>query len=116
MSERRVSDDAVEWIYIHYIKNNPEREERIALVRKRAALACDIYNVRNRLNMTREQLAEFSGLTPQDVEDLEESDYVGSWEDAVGQINRAFERWIKEADGDGFRLTANECSITVMTT
>ena len=58
-----------------------------------ADLAGQIYSIRNRLHMTREDLAEFSGLTAEIIEDLEESDYDGDWDEAIEKINKAFHHW-----------------------
>ncbi len=46
--------------------------------------------------MTREQLAEFSGLTPGTVEDLEESDYQGDWKEAIKEINNGFQQSVEK--------------------
>jgi hypothetical protein len=43
--------------------------------------------------MTREDLAEYSDLTPEIIEDIEESDYDGDWDEAIEKINSAFHHW-----------------------
>ncbi|MFH1117363.1 MAG: hypothetical protein V1792_25875, partial [Pseudomonadota bacterium] len=58
-----------------------------------ADLAGKVYDIRTRLHMTREQLAEFSGLTAETIEDLEESDYDGDWDEAIRKVNTAFHNW-----------------------
>jgi len=65
-------------------------------IRVRAGLAQQIYDIRNKLRMTREDLAEFSGLTAEVIEDIEESDYEGNWDEAITRINRAFRQWFTE--------------------
>ena len=90
MNEKRLSTDAVEWAYQRYIKNDPKRIAHVELIREQSAVAQEIYDKRSKLRMTREALAEISGLTPEAIEDLEESDYDGSWEEAIASIKRAF--------------------------
>ena len=53
------------------------------LLREQSALAQQIYDIREKLRMTREDLAEFSGLAPEIIEDLEESDHDGDWDEAI---------------------------------
>jgi DNA-binding protein HU-beta len=93
MNEKKPSNDAVEWAYNRYIKNDPERVAHLELVRRRAALAQQVYEIRKRLHMTREDLAEFSGFTSETIEDIEESDYDGDWDEAVEKINSGFRNW-----------------------
>ncbi|MEW6112657.1 MAG: hypothetical protein AB1664_11060 [Thermodesulfobacteriota bacterium] len=87
------SSDAVEWAYRRYIKDNPEREASLEEAGRQADVAQQIYDIRNKLHMTRDDLAEFSGLTAEIVEDIEESDYDGDWNEAVDRINHAFRHW-----------------------
>ena len=61
--------------------------------------------------MNREDLAELSGLTSDAIEDLEESDYDGSWEEAVEQINRAFQLWFASVILPAARMSPEEYSI-----
>jgi uncharacterized membrane protein YgaE (UPF0421/DUF939 family) len=93
MSKKRLSTDAVEWAYRRYIKNDPKRVAHVELLREQSTLAQQIYDIRNKLHMTRDDLAEFSGLTPEIIEDLEESDYDGDWDEAREKINKAFHHW-----------------------
>lgn len=79
MSETKRSSDAVEWAYNHYIKGDPEMEKYFEKHGIQSELAQQIYDIRKKLNMTREQLGEFSGLSPETNEDLEETDYNGDW-------------------------------------
>ena len=57
---------------------------------RQSDVAQQIYDIRRKLRMTRENLAEFSGLTPETIEDLEESDYDGDWNEAIEKINGTF--------------------------
>ncbi len=91
--EKKLSADAHEWMHNRYIKDDLEAQEFLKEVKIQANLAGQIYTVRHRLGMTREQLAEAAGVTPDVIEDLEESDYEGDWEEAIAAINRGFRRW-----------------------
>jgi hypothetical protein len=46
--------------------------------------------------MTRGDLAEFSSLTAEAIENLEETDYNGDWDEATSRINSAFRHWFEE--------------------
>jgi DNA-binding XRE family transcriptional regulator len=111
MEEKKLSTDGFQWLYDRYIGDDPERVASLQEELAKAGIASQIYTIRNKLRMSREDLAEFSGLTPEAIEDLEESDYDGSWEDAISLINRAFERWIKEVVIPAARMTPDEYSI-----
>ena len=109
MSEK--SSDAVEWAYNRYIKGNPEREVSFEEAGRQADLAQQIYDIRNKLHMTRDDLAEFSGLTPETIEDLEESDYDDDWDEAVASINRAFRVWVSDVIVPVARMTPDDYSV-----
>ena len=111
MTEKKLSTDAVEWAYRRYIKNDPERVAHLELLRKQADLAQQIYDIRNKLRMTREDLAQFSGLTPETIEDIEESDYDGDWDEAVALINRAFRVWVSDVIVPVARMTPEDYSV-----
>ena len=85
--------DAVEWVYNRYIKGKPEREASLAEASRQSDLAQEIYDIRGKLRMTREDLAEVSGLTAETIEDLEESDYDGDWDEAIRKVNTGFHSW-----------------------
>lgn len=44
--------------------------------------------------MTREELAPFSGLTAETIEDLEEPDYDGDWDEAIEKVNTGSRDWL----------------------
>ena len=111
MAEKKLSSDAVEWMYRRYIKDDPKRAAHLELIRKQADLARQIYDIRNKLHMTREDLAEFSGLTPETIEDLEESDYDGDWDEAVNQINRGFRAWVSDVIVPVARMTPDDYAV-----
>jgi DNA-binding protein HU-beta len=109
MSEK--SSDAVTWAYNRYIKGNPEREASLEEAGRQSDLAQQIYDIRNKLRMTRDDLAEFSGLTPETIEDIEESDYDGDWNEAVALINRAFRVWVSDVIVPVARMTPDDYSV-----
>jgi DNA-binding XRE family transcriptional regulator len=111
MEKNNISSDACQWTYERYIKGDPEIQEFLGEVQIKADISGQIYSVRNKLRMSREDLAEFSGLTSDAIEDLEESDYDGSWEDAVERINRAFQLWFANVILPTARLEPEEFSI-----
>lgn len=93
MKEKKTSSDAYQWMHDRYIMGDPEAQAFLKEVRIQADLAGQIYAIREKLGMTRGQLAEFSGLIPETIEDLEESDYDGDWNEAIEKINRGFHHW-----------------------
>ena len=111
MKKNNSSSDAYQWTYERYIKDDAEIQEFLGEVRIKADLSGQIYSVRNKLRMSREDLAELSGLTLEAIEDLEESDYDGSWEDAVERINRAFQLWFERVIVPTARMSPEEYSI-----
>jgi len=111
MEEKKRSSDAVEWAYRRYIKGKPEREASLKEVAGQADLAQQIYDIRNRLHMTREDLAEFSGLTAEAVEDLEETDYDGDWDEATEKINGAFRQWFQNVIIPAAQMKPDDYSI-----
>ena len=111
MEKNNISSDAYQWTYERYIKGDPEIQEFLGEVQIKADLSGQIYSIRNKLRMSREDLAEFSGLTSEAIEDLEESDYDGSWEDAIERINRAFQLWFASVILPVARMSPEEYSI-----
>jgi hypothetical protein len=62
MANNKKVTDAYQWSYDRYIKDDPELARFADEMRVKAGIAQQIYDIRNRLRMTREDLAEFSGL------------------------------------------------------
>jgi hypothetical protein len=114
MEEKEHCHDACQWTYNRYIKGDVESLEFLKNLKVQADLAGQIYDIRNKLRMTRKDLADFSGLTPEIIEDLEESDYDGDWLEAVSLTNRAFERWIKEIVIPAAQMKPDEYLIKVV--
>jgi DNA-binding XRE family transcriptional regulator len=94
-----------------YIKDDPDARAFLKEVRTQADLAGQIYSIRTKLRMTREDLAEFSGLTTKSIEDLEESDYEGDWDEATNRINRAFHNWFTTVILPAAQMTPDDYSV-----
>ncbi len=96
MSNKKKVEDAYQWSYDRYIKDDPELARLAKDVRQKADIAQSVYDIRNRLRMSREDLAHVSGLTAEIIEDLEESDYDGDWIEAVAKVNAGFRTWLTD--------------------
>lgn len=111
MEEKEVSSDAHEWMYDRYVKDDPDARAFLEKVKVQADLAGQVYAIRHKLHMTREDLAELSGLTAEAIEDLEESDYDGDWGEAITRINKAFHHWFTSVIVPAARMTPDEYSV-----
>ena len=111
MSSKKTITDAYQWSYDRHVKDDPELVDFAQEIRAKALLAQQIYDIRNKLRMTREDLAEFSGLTPEIIEDLEESDYEGDWNEAINLINRAFRSWVSDVIVPVAKMTPDDYSV-----
>jgi len=114
MSEDKREFDAVEWAYDRHVRGDAELEEYYEELGVQADLAQQVYDIRNKLGLTREQLAELSGLTPQVIEDLEETDYDGNWAEAIAAINGAFHRWFTTVILPASKMTPDDYSVKVV--
>jgi len=114
MEEKKVSSDAHQWMYDRFIKDDPECQAFLKEVKVQADVAGQIYSIRRKFGMTREQLAELAGLSPEAVEDLEESDYDGDWEVAIQGINRAFHDWFQNVILPAAQMKPDEYSVRAM--
>ena len=56
MGQKKLSSDAHQWMYNRYVKDDPEAQAFLAEVKVQADLAGQIYSIRNKLHMTREDL------------------------------------------------------------
>jgi DNA-binding XRE family transcriptional regulator len=113
MSEDSLSSDAMQWAYDRFIKGKPERETSLAEVSRQSGLAEQIYDIREKLRMTREDLAQASGLTSETIEDLEESDYEGDWDEAIEKVNAGFHYWFTNVVLPVSRMKREEYSVGV---
>ena len=114
MEEKKFSEDAHQWMHERYIKDDPEAKEFLQEVKIQADLAGQIYAVRHKLGMTREHLAEFSGLSPEVIEDLEETDYEGDWGEAIAAINRGFHNWFTSVILPASKMTPDDYSVKIV--
>ncbi len=113
MEKKKRSSDAYQWMYDRYIKDDPEAQAFLKEIKVQADIAGQVYRIRNKLGITRDQLADVSGLTSEAIEDIEESDYAGSWEDAVDRINRAFRKWFRTVILPAAQMTEEDLSVRV---
>jgi DNA-binding protein HU-beta len=111
MSSKKVVTDAYQWSYDRYVKDDAELVEFAREMRIKAGIAQQIYDIRKKLRMTREDLAEYSGLTPEAIEDLEDSDYDGDWEEATRRVNGAFRVWVTDVIVPVARMTQDDYSV-----
>ncbi len=111
MTDKKDSTDAVEWLYQRYIAHAPERVAHLELVSKQSDIAQQLYDIREKLHMTREQLAEVSGLTAETIEDLEEADYAGDWDEAIARINSGFRTWFTDVILPASRMKPEDYSV-----
>jgi hypothetical protein len=106
--------DAYDWSYDRYIANDPELVEHFDELDAKFRIAGAIYNIREKLRMSRDELAEFSGLSPDIIEDLEESDYDGDWREAIEKINIGFYNWFTNVILPAARMTPEDYSVKVV--
>jgi DNA-binding protein HU-beta len=114
MVEKKRTSDAAEWAYNRYIRGDSEMEAYFEELGVQSQLAQQIYDIRHTLRMSREDLAEFSGLTPELIEDLEETDYDGDWDEAIAAINRAFHEWFTTVIVPASKMTPEDYSVKVV--
>ncbi len=111
MSDKKISSDAVEWMFNRYIKDDPDAQQYLEELRVQADIAQQIYDIREKLRMTRRELAEYSGLSPETIEDLEEIDFEGDWEEAIEKINAAFQNWFVNVVLPAARMKPEEYAV-----
>ncbi|MBD3398381.1 hypothetical protein GF413_04910 [Candidatus Micrarchaeota archaeon] len=63
--------------------------------------------------MTRRDLAEFADLSPETIEDLEESDYEGDWDEAISKVNAGFRKWFEEVIIPASEMQPEEYSVGI---
>jgi DNA-binding protein HU-beta len=114
MSSRKIVTDAYQWSYDRYVKDDPELVEFADDVKIKASFAQQIYDIRKRLRMSREELAELAGLTAEAIEDLEETDYEDNWDDAIEKINSAFRKWFQTVILPAAEMTEDDYSVRAM--
>ena len=71
---RRILSNAVE-ILDYMMRDDPEMQRMVERATVEAMLGQAVYDAREKLEMTREQLAAQVGVTAEIIEDIEEGDY-----------------------------------------
>jgi len=115
MGEKKLSSDAVEWAYSRYIKGKPAREASFDEATRQSDLAQQVYDIREKFRMSREELAKFSGFTTEVIEDLEETDYDGDWDEAIEKINSGFRNWFTTVVLPAARVEPEDYSVKAET-
>jgi DNA-binding protein HU-beta len=100
-------------MYERYIKEDVPARNELEKIRVQGDLAGEIYGVRNKLRMTRRDLAEFADLSPETIEDLEESDYEGDWDEAISKVNAGFRKWFEEVIIPASEMQPEEYSVGI---
>jgi DNA-binding XRE family transcriptional regulator len=114
MEDNKLSSDAHQWMYDRYIKDDPEAQAFLKAVKVQADLAGRIYAIRTKLHMTTEDLAQLSGLPSETIEDIEESDYDGDWNDAIKKVNAGFHKWFTDVILPASRMKPEDYSVGQM--
>ncbi|MBP8304772.1 MAG: XRE family transcriptional regulator [Phycisphaerae bacterium] len=73
----RTTSDAVKILHRRYVKGDARRLASLESERERAAIAAQIYDLRNKAGLTQKQLADLVGTTQSVVSRLEDADYGG---------------------------------------
>jgi DNA-binding XRE family transcriptional regulator len=95
MEEKKLSSDAFELIYKRYIKDDPARVASFQEELTKAEIAREIYDLRVRAGLTRQQLADLAGTTASVVEDIEEADYEGDFLSMASRIAAVLHRKVE---------------------
>lgn len=95
MDETKFSSDAFELIYRRYIKDDPARVASFQEELAKAEIAREIYDLRDRAGLTREQLADLVGTNASVIEDIEEADYEGDFLAMASRIATVLHRKVE---------------------
>jgi hypothetical protein len=63
---KRTTTDAVKILHNRYFKGDPKRLASLESEREKAAIAAQIYDLRNKASLTQKQLADLVGTTQSD--------------------------------------------------
>jgi hypothetical protein len=74
MSE--IKSEALRSLYDDYIRDDPERVASVKQEMENAGVAWHLYHLREKMGLTREELAQRTGIGALVISDLEEADYV----------------------------------------
>jgi len=113
MGEKGRDSDAFQWAYERYIGKDPERVASFNSELAKLEVAQRIYDIRTKLGMTKEQLAEIAGLNLSTIDQLEEAGYGMPLDEPIKLINNAFEEWIKTVIIPAARMKPEDYSIRV---
>jgi ribosome-binding protein aMBF1 (putative translation factor) len=95
MEDKKLSSDAYQWAYDRYIKGDPEMEKYYDELGVKADIARQLYNLRNQAGLSREQLAQLTGIAESVIEDIEEADYEGDFLGMASRIANALHRRVE---------------------
>jgi DNA-binding XRE family transcriptional regulator len=73
----KTTTDAVKILHKRYVKGNARRLASLESEREKAAIAAQIYDLRNKAGLTQKQLADLVGTTQSVISRLEDADYRG---------------------------------------
>ncbi|MFH1116118.1 MAG: hypothetical protein V1792_19570 [Pseudomonadota bacterium] len=93
--------------------------ERLLQVRKavkeyQRRQAQAIADIRAKLQMTQENLAEYSGLSLEVIESVERSDYPSDWNALISRLNRAFQTWATKVIIPTYQVDPEDYSVKVV--
>jgi len=77
MAKKQKTTDAVEIIHKRFFAGRPKALRALESEREKAAIAAQIYNLRNKASLTQKQLADLVGTTQSVISRLEDADYRG---------------------------------------
>lgn len=77
MSRTRKTTDAAKILYDRYIGNDAERQQSVRNEREKIEIAMQIYELRQKANLSQKKLAKLIGTTQSVISRLEDADYRG---------------------------------------
>jgi DNA-binding XRE family transcriptional regulator len=95
MEDEKFNSDAFECLFRRYIKDDPKRVASYQEELVKSEIAREIYDLRNRAGLTRQELARLAGTAESDIEDIEESDYEGDFLLTAARIASALQRRVE---------------------
>lgn len=94
-AKRRPTRDGVEILHRRFYARNPERIADLDEARATAAIARQVFNLREKAGLTRGELADRVGTSAAAIRCLEEDDYEGQPLDLLRRIARALGRRVE---------------------
>lgn len=83
--KHKPTDDAVEILYRHYVKDDPEILAELEKIRAENDVARKIYDLRTKAGLSQRELAKLVGTTASVICRLEDADYEGH---SLAMLNR----------------------------